>query len=105
MKDDAGVVQFWTVQARGGMKQITRAGLGVDSAFTWSPCGTFVVALVDGCISRIELKQGAVKALSAPSKLGDAIRPEACVISPNGKKIAFIRHRNGKNCLCVTSSE
>ena len=105
MKDDGGIVQFWTVSPDGGEpKQLTNARLGIGSAFTWSPCGTWIAAVVDNCIAKIDSAMGAITTLSPPSTWEDGILPEACVISPNGKQIAYVRRKNF-NRICIIAAE
>jgi Tol biopolymer transport system component len=105
MKDDTGTVQFWMISPDGGSpQQLTRARVGIGSAFTWSPDGNWIAAVVDESASRIDAKTGAATPLSPPSTPDDAIRPEACVVSPNGKQIAYVRRRDETNQICITSA-
>jgi hypothetical protein len=91
MKDDAGVVQLWTVSPRGGAPhQITHNPQGVASAFTWSPDGRAIAHVMDGAVCVTELAGGATRRLTE-AKAGAAL-PFACVFSPDGAQIAFMRN-------------
>src|SRR5262249_27657091 len=105
MMDEAGIVQVWTISPKGGTERpLTRAASGIGSAFTWSPDGSWIAAVVDRQVSRIDADTGRITPLSGPSTETDTIRPEACVVSPDGTQVAFVRHRGGANQICVTSA-
>lgn len=90
MKDDAGVVQLWTVPPAGGPPvQATRNPDPIASAFTWSPDGRHVAHVMAGAVCVTDVATGATRALTAPSD--PPPRPEACVFSPDGRSIAFTR--------------
>ena len=92
MRDDAGVVQFCTVSPNGGpIRQITRGSCGVDSAFSWHPDGRRVAAVMDGSVVTIDAATGRIDRLTRRSDGDDAPRPEACVFSPDGSAIAYVR--------------
>lgn len=92
MKDDAGVAQLWTVSPNGGEpRQVTRGGDGVTSAFTWSPDGTRVAHVMGGAISVTRVEDGRTERLTVGVDGEDAPRPEACVFSPAGDQIAYVR--------------
>ena len=98
--DDAGIAQFWTVSPKGGKpRQITHGLHPVASAFTWHPDGTRVAFVMNNAICLCDLETGSVKELTNPHD--DSIRPEACVVSPNGNHIAFVRRRGDVNQICV----
>jgi Tol biopolymer transport system component len=106
MKDDAGVVQLWTVSPNGGaVKQVTSNRWSVDSAFTWSPDGCGIAHVMDNSVCVTSVASGQTKRLT--SRTDDALRPcpEACVFSPDGKRIAFIRRlpspQQPANQICV----
>ncbi len=103
MKDDAGIVQLWTVTLIGQLRQLTRCQQGIQSAFTWH--GKRIAAVADGCVSVIDDQSGSVTPLSPASTPDDTIRPEACVFAPGGQRIAYVRRRAGVNHICVTSVE
>ena len=106
MKDDAGIVQLWTVSPNGGaLKQVTSNRWSVDSAFTWSPDGRTIAHVMDNSVCVTSVASGQTKRLT--SRTDDALRPrpEACVFSPDGKRIAFIRRlpspQQPANQICV----
>lgn len=102
MKDERDIVQLWTVSLEGELRQLTRCEQGIGSAFTWQ--GRKFAAVADGCVASIDADSGAVVALSPPSRDDDEIRPEACVFSPDGSEIAYVRRRSGSNHICVISA-
>jgi hypothetical protein len=90
MADPAGVVQFWTVSPNGGEPvQVTDNPTPVESAFTWFPDGCGVALVWDRSVCRIDMLTGRTERLTARSEPGP--RPEACVVSPDGRRIAFVR--------------
>jgi hypothetical protein len=90
MKDDTGIVQLWTVSPNGGPpEQLTRNSTDVASAFTWSPDGRWIAHATAGCVCVTDARSGETRRLTDP-ELGPP-RPEACVFSPDGKRIAFVR--------------
>ena len=92
MKDDTGVVQLWTISPNGGVpEQLTHNAADVASAFTWSPDGRSIAHVMDNCICVTEVSSGATHRLTAATDEAHAPRPEACVFSPEGKHIAYVR--------------
>lgn len=90
MMDDAAVVQLWLVAARGGaLRQITRNPSGIASAFTWSPDGRAIAHVMDGGVCVTDVASGATRRLT-PANAAPAL-PFACVFSPDGRHIAFMR--------------
>lgn len=90
MKDDAAVVQLWTVSPAGGPPaQVTRNASPIASAFTWSPDGRHVAHVMDASVCVTDVATGSTRRLTNPSD--PPPRPEACVFSPNGRSIAFVR--------------
>lgn len=107
-KDDAGVVQFWTVSPNGGpASQVTRNPQPVASAFTWHPDGRRVAFVMDNSVCLSDVMTGATSRLTPRSDDATAPRPEACVVSPDGKRIAFVRRlptgAGFANQICVVS--
>lgn len=92
MRDDAGVVQLWTVAPTGGEpEQITRNAFDVTSAFSWHPDGAHIAHCGDGSICVTSVPSRETVRLT-PSRAPDsAPRPEACVFSPDGCRIAYVR--------------
>ena len=90
MKDEAGVGQLWTVSPRGGApRQVTRNAVDIGSAFTWSPDGRTVAHVMDGGVGVTEMASGSTRRLT-DAVAGPAL-PLACVFSPDGHQIAFMR--------------
>jgi len=98
-RDAAGVPQLFTVSptarpAEDGnatLRQITRSPFPIASAFSWSPCGRWVAYVADGSVFRVEVARGRCERLTARLPAATAPRPEACVHSPDGRWIAFLR--------------
>jgi Tol biopolymer transport system component len=98
MRDDAGVVQLFTVSPEGGdLRQVTRGAAGIETAFTWSPDGRSIACGIDGSIGLVNVETGELTRLTPPVHDDSAPRPEACVISPDGRRIAYAR--------CVPAAE
>ncbi len=97
--DAAGVVQLWTVTPTGRSVPVTTGSLSVDSCFTWHPDGERVACVIGGRVCLVNATVGSVTALTEPCE--HPPRPEACVISPDGKRVAFVRHRPDGNQICV----
>ena len=92
MKDDEGVVQLWTVSPNGGSPvEVTHNQWPIASAFSWSPDGRALAHIMDNSVCLSELAGGNTRRLTPRSPDALAPRPEACVVSPDGKKIAFVR--------------
>jgi len=92
MKDDAGTVQFWTVSPNGGEpSQVTRNLWSISSAFTWSPDGQFLAHAMDNSVCVSNVRTGKTTRLTSRSTNEFAPRAEACVFSPDSKKLAFLR--------------
>ncbi|MDB5333401.1 MAG: biopolymer transporter Tol [Phycisphaerales bacterium] len=92
MRDDAGIVQLWTVTPIGGEPvQVTRNPWDIASAFTWSPSGRWIAHVMDNSIFVTDVASGQSVRLTVRSSDEAATRPEAVVFSPDGGKIAYIR--------------
>lgn len=92
MKDDAGVVQLWLVSPIGGAPwQLTRNAHSIASAFTWSPDGRWLAHMMDGSVCVTEAATGHTTRLTPRGSETAAPRPEACVFSPDGTQIAYVR--------------
>lgn len=90
--DAAGVVQFWTVTLDGVEVQVSRLADGVASAFTWHPDGRRVAFVAGGRVVLCDTGTGDCRPLTPPCHPDHAPRPEACVLSPDGARVAFVRH-------------
>jgi hypothetical protein len=92
MKNDDGVVQLWTVSPNGGAaRQVTRNATSIASAFSWSPDGRWVAHAMDGSVCVTDVANGETIRLTPRVEGAMAPRPEACVFSPNGEMIAYVR--------------
>ena len=92
MKDDAGVVQLWTISPQGGQAaQLSRNADPIASAFTWSSDGHWIAHVMDSSICVTEAETGKTRRLTSRVDLSTAPRSEACVFDPAGKRIAYVR--------------
>lgn len=90
MKDDAGVVQLWTVSPQGGSpRQVTHCASDIQSAFSWHPDGRRLALVYDNSITLCELASGALRNISERSEVPPVA--DAVVFSPDGKWVAFMR--------------
>jgi hypothetical protein len=108
MKDDAGVVQLWTVSPNGGpIRQVTKNPWPVASAFTWSPDGRQIAHVADNSVCVTDVTSGHTRRLTTRTDNVAAPRSEACVFSPDGKSIAFVRKvpspRQLANQVCIVA--
>jgi hypothetical protein len=93
MKDAAGVVQLWTVAPAGGEpRQVTKNASDVTSAFTWSPDGTRLAHVMDNSVFVTEVANGRGTRLTPRTPDASAPLALACVYSPDGRQIAFLRN-------------
>jgi hypothetical protein len=92
MRDGEGVVQLWTVSPLGGdPRQVTRNPQDVQSAFSWSPDGKSVAYVMDNSIFVTDVATGESCRLTERSEDAAAPTSHACVFSPDGTKIAYMR--------------
>jgi hypothetical protein len=92
MRDDDGIVQLWTISPNGGQpQQLTHNAFDVASAFTWSPAGDAIAYVGDNSVFRSDGKSGTATRLTPRFDNATAPRPEACVFSPDGSQIAYVR--------------
>jgi hypothetical protein len=91
MRDDAGVVQLWTVEPSGnGLRQVTRDPFPVESAFTWNHDGSRVAYIADGGVVIADVATGRTQRVTPALGDGVKLRPEACVFLPDGRRVAFV---------------
>jgi WD40 repeat protein len=110
LKDDGGIVQLWTISPNGGEPvQLTHSPWSITSTFTWSADGRRIACAMDNSVFVIDATTGAARRLTERTADDIAPRPEACVFSPDGSRIAFVRNvpMNGKrfNQIFVVSTE
>jgi dipeptidyl aminopeptidase/acylaminoacyl peptidase len=92
MKDDAGVAQLWTISPNGGQpSQLTHNPWPIASAFSWSSDGRQIAHVMDQSVCVTDVNTGETTRLTSRSSDAESPRPEACVFSPDGKLIAFVR--------------
>ena len=92
LRDDAGVVQLFTVSPLGGEPvQVTRNPFGIASSFTWTPDGRRIACVADGSVCLVDVATGQTLRLTEPVRDTTAPRPEACVVSPDGRHVASMR--------------
>lgn len=93
MQDDEGLAQLWTVSPNGGApRQLTRNRWPINSAFTWSPDGRTIGHVMDSSVCVTDAVTGSTRRLTRRGDDATGPRPEACVFSPDGKRLAYIRH-------------
>ena len=97
MRDDLGIVQLFTVSPAGGEPvQVTRDAWGVSSSFSWSVDGRQIAFVADSSVFIVDVASGVSTRLT--DRLVAALpRPEACVFSPDGRRIAFMRSVAGQS--------
>jgi hypothetical protein len=108
MKDESGIVQLWTVSpARSELTQVTRNPWPVSSTVTWSPSGRYLAHVMDGSVCVTCVQDGRTIRLTPRVEGSTAPRPEACVYSPDGRQIAFVRRvpspKEDCNQICVVT--
>ena len=108
MKDDAGIVQLWTISPNGGSPaQLTHNPWPIASAFTWSPDGRHLTHVMDNSVFLTDATSGHSQRLTERTPDASAPLAEACVFSPDGKQIAFMRRvdMDGRRFsqICVAS--
>ena len=95
MKSDDGTSQLWTVSPNGGeAKQLTGNSTSISSAFSWNTDGTMIAHTMNGSVCVTIAETGKTIQLTAEQQ--SPLRPEACVFSPDGTKVAYVRHVSGK---------
>lgn len=92
MRDDSGLVEMVRADvASGAVEKITRNRFGVESGFSISDCGEFVAYVGGARVCRTRVGDGATDVLSEARADAAPPRPEACVFSPDGRRIAYVR--------------
>jgi roadblock/LC7 domain-containing protein len=92
LRDDDGIPHLHTVSPNGGeVTQLTRGPLGISSAFTWSPDGRRIACVIDRSVVTVDTATGRIDRLTARSSQESAPRPEACVLSADASRIAYVR--------------
>jgi len=95
MCDEVGVAQLFTVSPNGGEPvQVTRDDWSVASSLSWSPDGRRIAYVADTSVFVVDAASGASMRLTDRT-IAAPPRPEACVFSPDGRQIAFMRSAAG----------
>jgi hypothetical protein len=93
MADETGVVQLWTVSPQGGApRQVTRNATGISSAISWRPDGRAVAHTMDGSVCVTDISTGQTERLTPKGNEAEAPLSLACVFSPDGREIAYLRN-------------
>ncbi len=93
MRDDEGIVQIWTISPNGGQpKRLTHNPFDVASTFSWSPDGRSIAYVADNSVFTTDAMSGVSARLTERTADARSPRPEACVFSPDGGQIAYVRH-------------
>jgi hypothetical protein len=96
-RDADGIPQIWSISPNGGsLSQHSHLPLGVSSAFSWSPDGKHIAHASDNSIWLTHVATGRSERVTPPRANQDGPRPEACVFSPDGSMIAYVKHVNGE---------
>jgi hypothetical protein len=96
MRDDAGVAQLFTVSPNGGaIRQVTRNQWPVASTFSWSPDGRLLAFVMDNSVCVAEAAGGRTFRLTRRADDETAPHRSACVFSPDGGRIAYLRRVGG----------
>lgn len=106
MRDEQGIVQLWCIDPLGGEpQQVSFLASGVESAFSVSNCGRNVAHIADGSVCVTEVPSGKTYRITEKRASDAAPRPEACVFSPDGSAIAYVRPVKSRdawfNQICV----
>ena len=89
LREFDGVAKLWSVSVQGrDARPVPHLG-AVQSAFTWHPDGERVAAVINERVAWIDMNDGRIEFLTQLKEF--APRPEACVVSPDGRRIAFLQ--------------
>jgi hypothetical protein len=104
MRDDSGVVQLFLISPRGGEpRQLTSSRWDVTSTFTWSPDGRWISCVRDNSVWIVDAETGDSYRLTAHREDADAPHRSACVFSPDGSRIAYLRGVDGHRQIFTVS--
>ena len=79
-------------------------GESVGSAFSWSPDGRFIAHVLEGRVAVTDVETGAHRALTGAAGAQEQPRPEACVFSPDGSEIAYVKRVGEYNQVFVVAA-
>ena len=102
-KDAAGRVRVCAVDGAGGRARwVTDGRVEPTSAFSWSPDGSHLAFVGDGSVCVVNAATGRVSRLTAKADPGPT--HHACVFSPDGTNIAFMRRAGDFDQLFVVAA-
>lgn len=94
--------QLFSVSVRDGQPvQLTKTNGGITSTFSVSSDGQWISFVAEGRVLLSSTDGRQVRRLTEASPAALAPRPEACVISPDGNHVAFVRRVGAWNQLFV----
>ncbi|QDU90940.1 translocation protein TolB [Pirellulimonas nuda] len=92
MRDRSSVEQLWLISPNGGEPtQLTHNAFPIESAFTWRADGGAIACVAGGSVCEVDTTTGETTRLTGPRESAGPPRPEACVYSPDGRRIAYVR--------------
>jgi hypothetical protein len=92
MRDDRGICQVWMVSPNGGDPvRLTDHDQDVASSFTWGRDVRQLAYITDGSVCVTDGITGRTDLLTSRTPGEAAPRPEACVLSPDGRRVAYVR--------------
>lgn len=92
MQDDNGIVQLWTVSPNGGAPvQLTENPWPIESAFSWSPDGQSIAYIMDKSLFISDVRSSITQRITAKIPTAAPLLPHACVFSPDGGKLGYLR--------------
>ncbi len=102
MSDAERRPQLFSVSSMSGeTKQLTRVDGGVASAFSVSPDGQWIAYVAQGSVMLTSTDGAHTRRLTESVSNDSAPRPEACVVSPDGLHVAFVRRVQSFNQVFV----
>lgn len=97
-RDQAGIVQLWTVSPWAtDLMQMSNNAHDIASAFSWSPDGNWIAHVMDRSVCVTDTGTGKTERISESAPTGFEPSPLACVFSPDGQSIAYLRPVPGEN--------
>lgn len=92
MQDCNGIAQLWTISPNGGdPQQITENPSPIESAFTWSPDGQSIAHIIEGSLFITDVNRGSSRRITKKDTPNGIVLPHACVFSPDGSKVGYLR--------------
>jgi Tol biopolymer transport system component len=76
--------------------QVTRDDWSVASSFSWSPDGRQIAYVADSSVFIVDVASGVSTRLTDRT-IPAPPQPEACVFSPDGRRLAFMRSVAGQS--------